>query len=173
MGRLSSDAFAYYVALGPERSYRAVAAHFGVSKRAITRHAADEDWAGRLAKIEAEARERSEKALVETLAEMRSRHMATVRAMHTRALVALKAFPLTDGMQAIKAAELAIKLERLLAGEASDRTSVSIESITRREIESLLVVEDDDEDEPDSESDCASNDAPTNEEANEEQGPAP
>lgn len=157
MSKIPSDAFEFYVSLGPSRSYRAVAEHFGVGKRAVTKHAAHEDWPGRLAKIEEEARERSDRKLVETLEEMRTRHLQMVRAMQARALVALKNFPLTSGMEGIKAGELSIKLERLLAGEASERTAVSIEEITRREIETLLVVEDDevpDGDDSDAEGDA-------------------
>jgi hypothetical protein len=148
MSKIPADAFDFYVSLGPGRSYRAVASRYGVGKRAVTKHAATENWIGRLAKIEEEVREKSEKKLVETLEEMRTRHLQMVRAMQARALVALKSFPLTSGMEAIKAGELSIKLERLLAGEASERTAINIEAITRREIETLLVADDDEEDEP-------------------------
>ena len=43
-GKILSDAFEYYVALGPGRSYRTVAERCGVTKRAVTKHAAREGW---------------------------------------------------------------------------------------------------------------------------------
>ena len=138
-GRIGDDAFEYYVSLGPARSYSAVAAHYGVTKRAITKCAAREDWVDRLARIEKEARERSDKRLVDTLDDMRGRHLTTLRAMHARALTALKQFPLNSGMEAMKASEMVIKLERLVAGEASDRTAVSVEEVTKRELDRWLV----------------------------------
>ena len=61
-GKIPSDAFEYYVSLGPGRSYRSVAEHYEVTKRAVTKHAAREGWAERLDKIEQEAREGSDLA---------------------------------------------------------------------------------------------------------------
>ena len=140
--RIPDDAFDYYVGLGAERSYRAVAEHFGVTKRAVTKHAVGEGWSERLARIEAEARERSDKRLVETIDEIRSRHLKTLKAMNARAIAGLQQYHLNSGMEAMKAAELVIKLERLIVGEPSERTAVSLEDITRREIQSFLEVDD-------------------------------
>ena len=142
-GRIPEDAFDYYVGLGSERSYRAVADHYGATKRAITKVAAREGWAERLANIEKTARERSDQRLAETLEEVRSRHLKTLRAMNARALAALQQFPLNSGMEAMRAAEMVIKLERLIVGEPSERTEVGIEEITRREMQALLEVVDD------------------------------
>ena len=146
MAMIPDDAFEIYVAMGRQRSYRALASRFGVSKRAITKHAAVHGWPERLENIEAEARERSDEKLAETLEEMRTRHLKTLRAMSARALAALKDHPLNTGMEAIKAAEVAIKLERVIAGEVSSRTEVSVEEVSRREIENLVRVDDDDDD---------------------------
>jgi hypothetical protein len=142
--RIPPDAFEFYVALGPARSHRAVAQHFSVSKRTITKVAVREKWAERLEAIESDARENSDKRLAESMEEMRVRHVKTVRAIHSRALTALQQFPLTSGMDAIRAAELAIKLERLVVGEPTERTALTIEEITRREINELLVTVDGD-----------------------------
>ncbi len=40
-------AFDFYVSLGGERSYERVAQHYGATKRAVTKHAVRERWAGR------------------------------------------------------------------------------------------------------------------------------
>ncbi len=46
----------------------------------------------------------------------------------------------------MRAAELAIKLERLIVGEPSERTEMNIEEITKRELEHWLVPPDGEED---------------------------
>ena len=94
--RIPPEAFDFYVSLGPNRSHRAVAEHYSVGKRAITKVAVRENWAERLEKIENEARENSDKRLVESIEEVRTRHIKTIRAIHSRALSALKQFPLTS-----------------------------------------------------------------------------
>ena len=151
MSKIPPDAFDFYVALGPDRSYRAVAEHYEASKRGVAKHASRENWPSRLERIESEVRERSEEKLVESLEKMRTRHLATVRAIQARALAGIKEHPLASGMEAVKAAELAIKLERLIAGEPSERAHTTVEEITRREIDALVVPEDEDEVEGDDE----------------------
>ena len=141
--RIPPDAFDFYVSLGPERSYQLVADHFSVSKRAVTKLAVREDWAQRLLKIEIEARERSDAKLVETVEEMRSRHLKMVRAMGARVITALREFPLGTGMEAMRGAEMVIKLERLIAGEPSDRTALTVEEVTKRELATWLTAEPD------------------------------
>jgi hypothetical protein len=56
-----------------------------------------------------------------------------------RAIKGMQEFPLTSGMEAIRAAELAIKLERLIAGESSERTEVSVTEAIKRETQRWLV----------------------------------
>ena len=138
--KIPEDAFDLYVGLGAERSYQAVANRYGVTKRAVTKHAVGDGWSERLARIEAEARERSDKRLIETIDEIRSRHLKTLKAMNARAISALQQFPLNSGMEAMRAAETVIKLERLIVGEPSERTEVSIEEVTRREMNRFLEV---------------------------------
>ena len=139
--KIPSDAFDHYVAQGVGRSYQATADHYGVSKCAITKCAKRENWVERLAKIEADARAISDRALTESIAEMQERHAKTLKAIHARSIEALRAYPIDNCMDAVKAAELVIRLERLMAGEASKRTALSIEEITRHEIRTLLRVE--------------------------------
>jgi hypothetical protein len=138
--RIPPDAFDFYVSLGPERSYQAVAKRYGVSKRAVTKCAAREHWMSRLSKIEKDARENGDKRLAETMEQMHERHLKTVRAMQARALAALKQYPLSTGMEAMRAAEMAIKLERLVVGEPSER--VNVEEIVRNEHQAWMVDDD-------------------------------
>lgn len=136
--RLPKDAFDYYVSLGDGRSYEAVASHCGVQKRTVTRAARRESWQERLEKIEEQARDKSDAKLGDALAEVRERHLKTLKVMNMRALEALKNYPLTSGMEAIRAAELSIKLERLIHGEPTDRTAVNVEEVIKREYERWL-----------------------------------
>ncbi len=46
--KLPPDAFSYYAGLGPERSYKAVAKRFRVSKQTVTRRAVRENWQRRM-----------------------------------------------------------------------------------------------------------------------------
>jgi transposase-like protein len=142
--KVPPDAFETYVGLGPGRSYQALADKLGVHKRTIVRHAKKEKWTERLTSIQEQARTSTDKKLAETLEEQHARHLKLLRAMSVRAATALRDFPLTTGMEAMRAAELVIKLERLIAGEPGERSELSIEEVTREEIQSLLVKESDD-----------------------------
>lgn len=145
--RIPEDAFSFYVALGADRSYQRVADHFGVSKRGIIKVADRENWAERLDAIEESVRGRIDERLGETLEEMQARHLKLLRAMAGRAARAIQEHPLSSGMDGIRAAEMIIKLERLVAGEASDHSQLTVEQITRQEVDRLLVRADDEPDE--------------------------
>jgi hypothetical protein len=114
-----------------------VAEKYGVSKRAVTQCAKREGWPERLTKIEQEAREKMDKRLAESLEERRERHLTVIRAMLSRSVAALQKYPLNSAMDAVKTAEKAIKLERLVVGETSDRTAV-VEEIVKREYEQWM-----------------------------------
>ena len=137
--RIPEGAFAFYVGLGEKRSYQAVAEKFGVSKRAVLKHATKERWAERLEDIQDEARVESDKKLATDLAEMQERHKRMLRAVAARAIAAIKEHPLSSGMEGVRAAELVIKMERILAGESTERTAVTVEEVTRRELDRWLV----------------------------------
>jgi len=145
--KIPPDAFDFYVAQGEQRSYQATADHYGVSKCAISKCAQRENWIERLAKIEEGAREISDRKLTETIAEMHDRHAKALKAIYARAVEGLRSYRIDTCMDAVKAVEMVIRAERLMAGEASKRTELNIEAITRHEMATLLkVVHDDDED---------------------------
>lgn len=150
MGRKLDDdaAFNYYVALGPGRSHSLVATKFGVSRRAITKAARRGEWSARLTQIERDARAISDEQLAESIAQVRERHLKMIRAVAGRGVQALHKFELQDAPSAIKAIETAIRIERTILGEASETTGITIEQLTRREVETYLEegdVPDDDE----------------------------
>ena len=84
------------------------------------------------------ARETANAKLANDLADMQVRHGKLIKAMAARAAQAIQQYPLTDGMDAIRAAEIAIKLERVIAGEPSERSELTVAETTKREIERFL-----------------------------------
>ena len=143
--KIPIDAFAFYVALGADRSYQLVAEHFKVSKRAVQKAANREDWAGRLEAIEKKTRELNDAKLADTMHDRDMRHRKMILAMASRAAKAIQEHTLDSCMDGIKAAEVAIKLERLIAGESSENTSVSIEKLTRDEMARFLTTDEQDD----------------------------
>ncbi len=134
-GRLHPDSFEFYIGLGPDRSYQAVADHYGVTKRAVTKRAAKERWQQRVAELEAKARRGAERKVLETLEEMNTRHIKSLRVIQGKAFEALRSMPLATAMEAVRALEMAIRQERVIRGQPSDRTAVSVEEMIRREYE--------------------------------------
>ena len=141
MARLPQDAFQQYVNLGPGRSYDALAQQLGAAKRSITRLAARERWQERLVKIETEARERLDEKMVETMEVINARHLKIFRAVLAKGLQALQAMPLSTAEAAVRAIEVAVRGERLVLGEPTDRTAVSVEDIIKREYERWMTPE--------------------------------
>jgi len=137
--KLGDDAFSYFVSLGPGRRYQDVATRFEVAKRTVVATAKRENWTERLAKIERDAQASADLKLQETVEAMKLRHSKMLRAMAARAAKGLQEFPLTSGMEAIKAAEMVIKLERVLAGEPSERTAVDIQRELLQDEKALVV----------------------------------
>jgi hypothetical protein len=133
------DSFAIYVSMQGERSYQAIADRFGVSKRAVQKIADREKWGERLRQIEEDIKQRLDKRLGETLEEIRARHLKLARAIGARAAKGLQEYPVANFTEALKAAESSIKLERMLTGEATERTAVTVEQVTRQEIDRLVV----------------------------------
>lgn len=138
----AAEAFEFYVGLGPDRSYQRVADEFGVSKRAITKLAGRERWQERVLELERQAREGAEQRALESLEGMNLRHLKSLKIIQGKALEALRSMPLATAMEAVRALELAIRQERLIRGEPSERTAVSVEEVIRREYERWMAPED-------------------------------
>lgn len=134
-GKIDHDAFAFYVALGHDRSYEQVARHYKCSKRAVVNRASKQGWSKRLAAIEEETRKLTDAKIVSEMHAMQLRHENISRAILGRAAKAISEYPLRSGFEGVRAAEIGIKLERLISGQPSERNVVSIEAITKRELE--------------------------------------
>ena len=142
MKRLSPDAFSYYVELGPTRSYDAVAKRFGVSKVTVVNHATKERWQERLREAEEKAREAANKKAVDTLQEVKDRQLQEARILERRALEALKTLPPEKAAKAATMLQIAWRHELLLLGEPTERAELSVEEITKRELQTLLLPDD-------------------------------
>ena len=139
--KLPDEAFDHYVALGSDRSYQAVAEHYGVTKVAVVRKAKREKWQARLRDLEVKARQENERKAVEAMQAVQERQLKAARYLQSRALEVLKELPGEKGLRAASALSIGWKHELLLLGEPTEREA-SVEEITRREIQTLLVRDD-------------------------------
>ena len=155
--KLPANAFETYVSMGPDRSYQALAKKLGVDKRSVVRLAAKEGWAARLARIQEESRAATDKRLVETLQAVREQQLREVRFVRAEILKLVKGVTPDKAVKMAGALNICWKHELFLLGEPSERTEVSLEEITKRELETLLL-RDDEEDEWESASEAG--DAP-------------
>ena len=130
--KIGSDAFAFYASLGTDRSYEAVAQKYGVTKRAVTDLAGKENWQKRLSKIEREAQEKTDRRVAETLEQMNDRHLKVLKFIQNRSIEALKTMPLESAMEAVRAYTLSLDKERVIRGEPSERSALSVEDIRQR-----------------------------------------
>lgn len=133
------DAFALYVALGHERSFERVAEHYGVSRRGIQFVADRDKWTKRLREIEAAATERVHEQMLESVVEMRTRHLQTLRVVSARALEALRDHPIRSGMDAVRAIKIVMTLERAISAESIVDADKALKELLRREEDTLLV----------------------------------
>lgn len=136
--KIPMDAFEFYFALGHGRSYQAVAEKYGSSKTAVANSARREDWEARIAERERKAREKLEEKATETLADLNGRHLKMLRTVQGKALEALRSMSLDRAIDAVRALDIAIRNERLVLGEPTERHATDIEALIKREHERWL-----------------------------------
>ncbi len=139
-GKLGEDAFEYYVSLGEARSYRAVAEHFGVTKRAVTGLAKRENWQDQIAALERKAREKSDERKVDALQVAHEQRLKALRMVLGKGLEGLRQMTIDSAGDAVRAIGLAVREIRVELGEPSERTAVSVEDTIRREYERWMTV---------------------------------
>jgi len=96
--------------------------------------------------LERKAREGAEKRALDSLEGMNLRHLKSLKIIQGKALEALRSMPLATAMEAVRALEMAIRQERLIRGEPSDRTAISVEEVVRREYERWMQPEEEEGD---------------------------
>jgi hypothetical protein len=139
--KLPVDAFDFYFALGPGRSYQAVATRYGTTKRAVTNLAVRERWQERAAELEQKARESAAKKTMETLEEVNLRHLKVLRTLEAKAIEGMRNLSIETPADILRALDLALKQTRLILGEPSERTAISVEDIIKREYARWMVPE--------------------------------
>lgn len=144
--RIPENAFEYYVGLGGSRSHQAVADHFGVTKRAVTKLATKDRWKERVLGLEKKARSAADERALESLEAMNLRHLRSLKIIQGKALDALKGTSLATAMEAVRALTLSIKQERVIRGEPGDRSTVSVEDVIKREFDRWMDGESDEDD---------------------------
>jgi transposase-like protein len=154
-----ADAFALYCGMGVVRSYASVARHYGVSTRAVLFLAKRYKWAERLREIEAIAEERMREQQVQAVIEARERHLKSLRVLQGKALTGLRDQNARSLGEATRALESGIKLERLILGESTANTAISVEERQQREIDQLVVDEDGDVDDAELEAELDGDDS--------------
>ena len=65
---------------------------------------------------------------------------AKAKALQGKALESLRALPIEKAADVIRALELGVKQERLIQGEPSERSEMSVEEVTKREMRRWLVI---------------------------------
>ncbi len=146
--KIPSDAFDVYFALGTERSYQALADKYGVTKKAITLAAKRERWQQRILELEAKAREASDQKIRESLEERTERNLTRLRFIQAKAIETLKRVPIESAMDAVRAFTGTLREERVILGEPTDRTAVTIEDVIKREYERWMVPVSEESEEP-------------------------
>jgi hypothetical protein len=139
--KLPVDAFDFYFALGPGRSYQAVATRYGTTKRAVTNLAVRERWQERAAELEQKARESAAKKTMETLEEVNLRHLKVLRTLEAKAIEGMRNLSIDTPADILRALDLALRQTRVILGEPSERTAISVEEVIKREYARWMVPE--------------------------------
>jgi hypothetical protein len=137
--KLPVDAFDHYFALGPGRSYQAVAERYGTTKRAVTNLAVRERWQERAAELEWKARESAAKKTMETLEEVNTRHLKVLRSLEAKAIEGMKNLSIDTPADILRAIDLALKQTRVILGEPSERTAISVDDLIKKEYSRWLL----------------------------------
>jgi len=127
-GRLPpEDALRHYLELGSTRSYRAVAARFGVHRSTVLAAAKRGEWQKHARAHDATQYEKERAKSMEDAEAARTRQLAIVRHLLAKALEALKAKPLSSPKDYLKAIELGLVLERDILGKPEESGGFQIQ----------------------------------------------
>jgi hypothetical protein len=156
--KIPPDAFTYYASLGPARSYEAVAKKFGVTKRGIFEHARRERWPDRIAEVERRAREEADAKAQESLEEMNDRHLREARLLQAKAIEGLKSGRIEALAPCTKAMHTGVQMERLVRGQATERSETTVEQIIKRQYERWMAASDEEVEDDELEGDAGGDD---------------
>ena len=75
----------------------------------------------------------------ESLEERNNRHLQAFRFLEAKAVKALREKPIENAVDASRALELAVREQRVISGDPSDRTEISIDEKIKREYERWMI----------------------------------
>lgn len=130
--------FAEYVNQGDLRSYARIGALYGCAKKTVHSISKRNRWLERLAFIEEAAKKEAEKRLTEQRTEVHTRHLQLLRAIQTRGAQAFQEHRFDNLKDASRAVTESIKVERNVLGETDHRLDVTVQQVTRREMDALM-----------------------------------
>ena len=97
--KIPPDAFDFYFALGPARSYQTVADEYGVTKRAVTKLATKERWQDQIATLERKARENSDERKLDALQVAHEQRLKALRMVLGKGIEGLRQMTIDRGRQ--------------------------------------------------------------------------
>lgn len=130
--------FVQFVGMGPGRKYGALTRESKVPTTELIRHASKFLWRERIAVIHCEANERTRDELVETIADINTRHISKLKVMQTKAFEYLEKVALDKPADAIKLLTLAMKMEREAVGLDQNSEQARLSDLLMGKMEKLL-----------------------------------
>ena len=120
--------FLRYAQMGRTRSMRKLAEEAGVSLSTVSHASKRDGWMERIKKWDQEALDRVGEEVIDELADMNRRHLEDLRSVRDLAFEILEKDNPTAN-ECLKAIFDSIKLERLVRGEATERTDSPVPTI--------------------------------------------
>lgn len=132
------EMFQAYVAMGDSRSHVRVAEMFGISKVSVTAIAVKYEWMKRLRDIDEEVRREADKKLMAARVEAHERHLKLAKLIQSKGVQGLQEHRFDNARDSAKAVVEGVKLERTSLGEPNDHHTLSVQQLTKREVDMLL-----------------------------------
>lgn len=145
--RRSAEAFTYFCSLGGSRTYAKVAEQYGVSDRTVEKWGADGNWQRRAREWDKIQIEQERELLAEEVRKVAKEQLSMAKFIRHKAFHDLKTLDFEDANGAVKAIEMAMKQERLILGEPSERAEVSVKEEIQQAYDRWLVIDGEDDDE--------------------------
>jgi len=127
----SFSRFRSYLSMAPPRSRAEAAELLGVKRRTVDTAMDRGRWVERAAAYDDAMAKAADRAAMSTAEDMQRRHMEAVHAMLRRGVHAITEADLTEARDGVPMIDKAVRLERLLVGEATERTESRISSLDR------------------------------------------
>lgn len=134
------EPFVLWCSMGRERTYTAVAEHYGVHPSVVTRRAKRDRWSEILTEqIEPRVSELLVEDIAESVADFERRYLSAAQRAMERAVKALEVLPVSTIEEARKLLEASHKIEQSIRAPKVDRKEVKVEAVLTQRFEQLVV----------------------------------